>query len=98
MLSTLFSGVLETRKFCGDEQSNKNFMTAIDAEAIIHKKSLLQIARDGLPRPILGQHELGGWFLHFTTPECRLFDADFKAILAEIAPAWFPEAVIMLPG
>lgn len=52
-----------------------------------NKKNLLQMAKDGEPRPIFNKHPLGVAFFNYTT-KSRLYDSKFVAELKSINSDW----------
>lgn len=54
-----------------------------------NKKSLLDIARSGQPRPKFKQSKLGTVLRFYTCPSASSYDADFTKKIKKLAPKWF---------
>lgn len=54
-----------------------------------NKKSLLDLARSGQPRPKFKQSKLGNVLRFYTSPTASSFDLEFTKKIKKLAPKWF---------
>jgi len=62
--------------------------------AIEKKKQLLEMARNGEPRPNKKKHPLGQALVHYTNKKSRCYDPQFDQQIRKLAPHWFVNTAI----
>lgn len=78
--------------YCRKDEKFRNCIQKIAPHWFIdtaaeNKRQLLEMARNGEPRPIYGKHPLGQALCSYIGSSC--FDADFNKIIRQLAPDWF---------
>jgi hypothetical protein len=53
------------------------------------KKQLLEMAKNGEPRPVYKKHPLATSLFHYTNPNSQTYDPEFDKKIRRLAPDWF---------